>query len=71
MERHNRVWAALGASGIALMLLGCEPARENIVDTVEPMSTASEDGEMAPGTEEASPTESSAPTATETATQTQ
>jgi hypothetical protein len=60
------IGALAGVSLMALMLIGCEPARENIVDTVEPMSTAPEGVKMAPESEESVPP----PTATETATET-
>ena len=72
----RRVMTIVGAAAFALLLIACEPAHENIVDTAEPM--ASDAVEEAPGTEHAAPADTSgvpageaaAPTATETATET-
>jgi hypothetical protein len=63
-----KVVAAVAVSALALLLTGCEPAREHIVDTVEPMSTASDGVKMAPESEQPAPL--APPTATETATET-
>lgn len=64
-----RIVLALAVSVAALTLTGCEPARENIVDTVEPMSTASEGVKMAPSTEPVPLSPTTTETAMETAAQ--
>ena len=69
MKGFNKAWPVLAMFAIALTVIACEPARENIVDTVEPMSTASEGVTMAPESE-APATATSVPTATDTATET-
>lgn len=66
MKRMNAARTLLATSGFAILLTACEPARENIVDTVEPLETSTEAVKEAPGTEH----ESAPVTATETATET-
>ena len=70
----RRVMTIVGAAAFALLLIACEPAHENIVDTAEPMATDAV--KEAPGTEHAAPADT-APVpavepaaATETATET-
>ena len=76
MKRTNPLWIAISLLAATLALAACEPARDQIVDTVEPMSTAAEDVKMAPSTEETSTSTDPAmagdpaPTTTETAMET-
>jgi hypothetical protein len=76
MKRRNPLWIGAALVTATLALAACEPAREQIVDTVEPLSTAAEEVKMAPATgETAASTDPSmagdpAPTTTETALET-
>lgn len=69
MKGTNAAATILAASGIALLLAACEPARENIVDTVEPLQTSTDAVKEAPGTEHEAPPVTATETATETAAQ--
>ncbi|HEY0591956.1 MAG TPA: hypothetical protein VGF40_09325 [Thermoanaerobaculia bacterium] len=79
----KRVLTIAAAAAFAGLLLGCEPAHENIVSTAEPLDTAHEGVKEAPGVGEGADTAATAtvapapatttavppPTATETAAQ--
>ena len=69
MKGNKTAATILAASGIAVLLTACEPARENIVDTVEPMQTSTDAVKEAPGTEHEAPPVTATETATETAPQ--
>ncbi|HSN68476.1 MAG TPA: hypothetical protein VLV48_04485 [Thermoanaerobaculia bacterium] len=69
MKRISSARTLLAASGIALLFTACEPARENIVDTVEPLETSTDAVKDAPGTEHEAPPATATETATETAPQ--
>ena len=60
----KRVLTMAAAAVFAALLLGCEPAHENIVDTAEPLDTAHQGVKEAPGVGENAPPGDTASTAT-------